>query len=192
MTPLKHTIPLAALGLALAGVTPPPAETPAQAPAIPTAPARAADPQLSDAQVLERLGADTERVVALGELAADKAISNDLRTFARDLAKDAKSAKKQIDKTSKEVGLTVVKGSPEAKKESDLDRLRKLSGAAFDKAVITELHANRVAVTELLTDAAKGAAAKELRALSSSMLTTVERQRDEAWRLMRTITASPS
>ena len=194
---IKHSIPAAILGLSLVGAAPPPGEPqqPQQPPAqaIPMPAAQTTAP-LSDAQVLMRLNSEAERAKALGELAADKATTDEVKKLGKDVSLGAHEAKAKVESTAKTVGvsLTGIEQAPKQKMDSTIERLRGLSGIAFDKAVVNALHANRASVADLLADSAAHATPNDVKTLAMSLLPGVEQQRDEAQRLMRELATRPS
>jgi putative membrane protein len=191
---VKHTIPAAILGLSLIGAAPPPGDPPqppAQSMPMPAAEKRA---PLSDAQILMRLDSEADRAKALGELAVDKASTPEVKKLGKDVSQGAHDAKARVETTAKTVGvsLTGLEAAPKEGMDSSIERLRGLSGIAFDKAVVNALHANRAAVADLLADSAANATPNDVKSLAASLLPGVEQQRDQAQRLMHELASRPS
>lgn len=76
--------------------------------------------------------------VELGELAADKASSPDVKDFAQRMVKDHSQANDQLKQIALQKNVTLPT-SPSAKDEMTKNRLSKMSGDAFDKAYMADM-----------------------------------------------------
>lgn len=73
--------------------------------------------------------------VTLGQLAAQKGTDPDVKTFGQHMVDDHSKANDQLKQLASQKGVTVASALPPSK-QKDVDRLNKLSGAAFDKAYV--------------------------------------------------------
>lgn len=188
MNPIvKYTLPTAVLGLALVSAAPPPADPPLAKPIT------TQNEGLGDAQVLVRLESQAERAKTLGALATEKATSADVKQLGKDVLNEANKTKARIENTAKSLGVALndVQPTPGAA-PAPMERLRELSGIAFDKAVVNELQANHAALVDLLAESSSHASSNDVKSLASSLLSGMERQRDEARRLMRELASRSS
>jgi len=76
--------------------------------------------------------------VALGQLAADKASSPEVKEFAQRMVKDHSEANDQLKQIATQKGVTLP-GSLSAKYETVRHKLSKLSGDAFDQAYMSDM-----------------------------------------------------
>jgi putative membrane protein len=74
--------------------------------------------------------------VTLGQLAAQKATDPDVKNFGQKMVDDHSKANDQLKQVASQKGITVPSSLP-ASKQKDVDKLSKLSGAAFDKAYVS-------------------------------------------------------
>jgi len=88
--------------------------------------------------------------IALGQMAATKAQSADVKAFGQKMVSDHKKAGDELDAAARADGETIPKGL-EAQHKIDAARFDKLSGAAFDKAYMKQMvedHQKTVALFE--------------------------------------------
>lgn len=76
--------------------------------------------------------------VELGQLAADKASSPDVKEFAQRMVKDHSQANDQLKQIAMKKGLTLPT-SPSVKNEATKNKLSSLSGDAFDQAYMSDM-----------------------------------------------------
>jgi uncharacterized protein (DUF305 family) len=188
---IKYTVPVAILGVGLASAAPPPGD---QLPQPTVKPAEQAMKPMNDAQVLMRLDSEADRAKTLGELAADKATTAEVKKLGKDISQGARDTKARVEATAKAVGVALKESEAAPKQGTDatIERLRGLSGIAFDKAVVNALHANRAAVADLLAESATRGNPNDVKSLAAQLLPGVERHRDEAKGLMVKLTSRPS
>lgn len=74
--------------------------------------------------------------VQLGQIAAQKASDSDVKNFGQRMVDDHTKANDQLKQVASQKGVTVPSTLP-ASKQKDVDKLNKLSGAAFDKAYVS-------------------------------------------------------
>jgi putative membrane protein len=76
--------------------------------------------------------------VELGQLAADKASSPEVKEFAQRMVKDHSQANDQLKQIAMQKGVTLP-SAPSKKNEATKDRLSKLNGDAFDRAYMADM-----------------------------------------------------
>jgi putative membrane protein len=91
----------------------------------------------SDKMFIEKAAQDGKAEVELGQLAQEKASSDDVKNFAKQLVNDHQQANDQLQKIAQEKGISIP-DKPDAKEQGEKDRLSKLNGADFDKAFMRE------------------------------------------------------
>ena len=74
--------------------------------------------------------------VQVGQIAAQKASDPDVKNFGQHMVDDHTKANDQLKQVASQKGITVPSSLP-ASKQKDVDKLNKLSGAAFDKAYVS-------------------------------------------------------
>jgi len=88
---------------------------------------------MNDQHFIEEAADGGMAEVELGQLAAEKATSPDVKQFAERMVKDHSQANDQLKQIAMEKGVTLP-SSPSKKTEATKDKLSKLNGAAFDRA----------------------------------------------------------
>jgi putative membrane protein len=76
--------------------------------------------------------------VELGQMAAEKASSPEVKDFGQRMVKDHSRANDQLKQIATQKGVTLP-SSPSAKDEATKKRLSKLSGSAFDQAYMQDM-----------------------------------------------------
>ena len=87
----------------------------------------------TDRDFLTKAAEGGKAEVELGNLATQKASSNDVKQFAQRMVEDHGKANKELEKVAKDKGIALP-DQPDAKDKAEKSRLEKLSGAQFDKA----------------------------------------------------------
>ena len=124
----------------------------------------------TDAAFAQKLAASNAAEIELSRIAYVRAHSPEVRTFARQLLIDHRDMAIKLDNFALERGHMVV-WQIEPEMASNIERLRTLDGAAFDKAymdLMVEAHSK--SVTTLETQAASG---RETASLANSFVPTV-------------------
>ena len=139
------------------------------------------------------IGGMTE--VELGNLAKEKAASDDVKQFGERMVTDHSKANDELKAWASQKGVTLP-SELDAKHKAVRDRLSKLSGAAFDKAYMADMltdHKEDVATFKKESSAARDA---DLKAWASQTLPTLEEHlkqaRDTAAKVGVTTTAMKS
>lgn len=107
--------------------------------------------------------------IALGKLAADHASSDDVKKYAARMVDDHTKANEQLGKLAGSKGVQIAT-APDAADQQDIDRLKGLDGAAFDRAysdLMVKSHKLTTGLFEL--EATKGEDA-EIRAFAHDTL----------------------
>jgi putative membrane protein len=71
--------------------------------------------------------------IALGKLAADQASSDDVKKYAARMVADHTQANEKLSKLAGSKGIQIAT-APDVAQQQDIDRLKSLDGAAFDRA----------------------------------------------------------
>lgn len=97
----------------------------------------------SSAQAIKTTAADTDFVrrassaslteIALGKLANDQASSSDVKTFAERMVADHTKANEDLGKLAGSKGVQIAV-APEPAQQQEIDRIKGLEGAEFDRA----------------------------------------------------------
>jgi putative membrane protein len=87
----------------------------------------------SDAQFAMKAAQGNMAEVALGQLATQKAQSDDVKKFGQRMTDDHQKAEQDLEGVASKANLTLPK-EPNAQQKAEQQRLEKLSGAAFDRA----------------------------------------------------------
>ena len=111
--------------------------------------------------------------VAMGKLASDRASSAEVKSFATRMVQDHQKAGEQLKSISSAKGATPP-GQLSKKDQSELDKLGKLQGAAFDKEYVkVQLAAHKDAVALFGSESKSGKDA-ELKQFASNTLPTLQ------------------
>src|SRR5215471_14292724 len=92
----------------------------------------------SDASFLKKAALGGLEEVELGKLAADKASNPDVKAFGQKMVDDHTRSNDGLMKLAQQKNLQVP-SAPDASGKREIDKLSKLSGAAFDKAYMKEM-----------------------------------------------------
>ena len=94
--------------------------------------------------------------ITLGRLAADQASSDDVKKYAARMVVDHTDANEKLGKLAGSKGIQIA-AAPDVAQQQDIDRLKALDGAAFDRAysdMMVRLHKLTTGLYEL--EATKG------------------------------------
>jgi putative membrane protein len=146
--------------------------------AISAAPALAASNKhakktVSDQTFMKEAAIGGMEEVELGNLAKQKASSNDVKQFGERMATDHGKADEDLKKIAQQKSIQLPTAL-DAKHKATVDRLSKLSGDAFDKAYMKEMlsdHKHDVAAFKKESTSAKDADVKQF---ASNTLPTLE------------------
>lgn len=107
--------------------------------------------------------------VALGKLAADQASSDDVKKYAARMVADHTQANEKLGKLAGSKGVQIAT-APDVAQQQDIDRLKGLDGAAFDRAYSDLMVRSHKLTTGLYELEAKKGEDAEIRAFASDTL----------------------
>jgi putative membrane protein len=117
------------------------------------------------------MGGMTE--VEAGELAAHKAVQNDVKGFAERMVKDHGNANEELKRIAAAKGVELPQ-KLDRKHRSDLERLEKLSGPDFDRAYMKYMLEDHQKDVAAFRKAARNLKDPDVKHLASSTLPTLE------------------
>jgi len=133
----------------------------------------------SDASFLKKAALGGLEEVELGKLAADKASNPDVKAFGQKMVDDHTRSNDGLMKLAQQKNLQVP-SAPDASGKREIDKLSKLSGAAFDKAymkAMVEDHKKDVAEFQKAANTAKDSDVKNF---ATTTLPTLKEHLDMA------------
>lgn len=98
-----------------------------------TAAAQAVKTTTADTDFVRRAGSASLTQIALGKLAAEQASSKDVKTYAASMVADHTRANEALARLAGSKGVQIAV-APEPAQQQEIDRIRALDGAAFDRA----------------------------------------------------------
>ena len=123
--------------------------------------------------------------VQLGQLAADKASSNDVKDFGKQMSDDHSKANDQLKSIAAQKGVTLPTDL-NAKDKAEKDRLSKLSGEQFDKAYMQAMVKDHVKDVSEFKKESSMAKDNDVKNFASQTLPTLESHLEKA----KTVAAS--
>jgi putative membrane protein len=134
-----------------------------------TAFAESARSSAADTDFVRKASSGNLTEIALGKLAADQASSDDVKKYAARMVADHTQANEKLGKLAGSKGVQIAT-APDVAQQQDIDRLKSLDGAAFDRAysdLMVRSHKLTTGLYEL--EASKGEDA-EIRAFAGDTL----------------------
>jgi len=134
-----------------------------------TGSAESARSSAADTDFVRKAGSGNLTEIALGNLAVDQASSDDVKKYAARMVADHTRANEALGKLAGSKGIQIAT-APDIAQQQDVDRLKGLDGAAFDRAysdLMVRSHKLTTGLYEL--EASKGEDA-EIRAFAGSTL----------------------
>jgi putative membrane protein len=113
--------------------------------------------------------------VELGKLATQKGSKDEIKQFGEKLASDHSKANEQLKQVAGKENIQVP-DALDSKHQSQIDKLAKLDGEAFDKAFLKDQLKDRQAAVQDFNSEAQSGADPELRTFASNMLPTLQQQ----------------
>jgi putative membrane protein len=117
--------------------------------------------------------------VQLGQLAADKASSDDVKQFGKMMVDDHTKANDQLKSVAQQKGITLPTDL-NAKDKAEKDRLSKLSGEQFDKAYMQAMVKDHVKDVSEFKKESTSAKDTDLKNFASQTLPTLQTHLDKA------------
>jgi putative membrane protein len=111
--------------------------------------------------------------VQLGQLAAQKATDPEVKNFGQRMVDDHSKANDQLKQLATQKGVTVASSLPPSK-QKDVDKLSKLSGAAFDKAYVGMMVEDHKKDVAEFKKESKGGKDSDVKSWASTTLPTLE------------------
>lgn len=100
---------------------------------VAAASAESARSSAADTDFVRKASSGNLTEIALGKLAADQASSDDVKKYAARMVTDHTQANEQLGKLAGSKGIQIAT-APDVAQQQDIDRLKNLDGAAFDRA----------------------------------------------------------
>lgn len=111
--------------------------------------------------------------VEMGNLAQQKAASDQVKQFGARMVQDHSKANDQLKQIASSKGVTLP-ASPDKKSQQTMDKMQKLSGAAFDKAYMSDMVADhKHDIAEFQKEAKSGKDA-DVKAFAEKTLPTLQ------------------
>nr|WP_063573185.1 DUF4142 domain-containing protein [Luteibacter rhizovicinus] len=98
-----------------------------------TASADSARSSAADTDFVRKASSGNLTEIALGKLAADQASSDDVKKYAARMVTDHTQGNEQLGKLAGSKGIQIAT-APDVAQQQDIDRLKGLDGATFDRA----------------------------------------------------------
>ena len=111
--------------------------------------------------------------VELGRLAADKASSERVKQFAQKMVDDHSKANEDLKEAAKKENIDLP-SSLDKKDQAEVDKLSKLSGAAFDKAYMSAMVKDHEKDVSEFRKAARSGGSSEVKSFAQNTLPTLE------------------
>jgi putative membrane protein len=150
-----------------------------------------------DARVVADLHRMNRMEISAGRMADEKGKASAVRVFGRRLARDHRAADAKVMAYSAKTGIDASAASPEgmeqaAKDQRQMERLRSLSGADFDRLFATTMERDHERAIDAVQNARGNVTDPNLRALLGQLLPTLQRHRAMAQALLVKVSAAPS
>lgn len=111
--------------------------------------------------------------VQLGQLAKDKGMSDDVKTYGQKMVDDHSKANGELTDLAQKKGVTLP-AKVDAKDQKEMDRLSKLSGAAFDKEYLKMMRKDHEKDVSAFKKEAQGGKDPDLTSWAQRTLPTLE------------------
>lgn len=116
--------------------------------------------------------------VKMGQLAADKAGSPDVKAFGQQMVDDHTKANDQLKSIAKDEGMTLP-GDVNQKQQAMYDRLSKLSGADFDKQYVKSMVMDHQEDVKDFQKEANSGKDEKIKSFASQTLPTLQQHLDK-------------
>lgn len=132
-----------------------------------------------DKEFVEKAAKGGMMEVQLGQYAEDNAKSEDVKEFAGRMVKDHGKANDELKKLAEQKGMKLP-DSMGSKHQGTMDKLKKSSGAEFDKAYMKEMVKDHTKDVSEFRKASKELSDKDLREWAKSTLPVLEEHLQQA------------
>ena len=127
-----------------------------------------------DQRILTSLAQANVNEVAAGNIALQKAVSPEVKSFAQKMVDDHTKGLQEVQQVAQAKNVTLPT-EPDAKHKKMADRLNALSGAEFDKSYVANAGVNdHKAAHKLVTDAQQKAKDPDIKALAAKLQPTID------------------
>lgn len=127
-----------------------------------------------DQKILGDLAQANLAEVAAGNIAVQKASAPEVKSFAQKMVDDHTKGLQEVQQVAQSKNVTLPT-EPDAKHKKMADKLNSLSGAAFDKAYLTNAGvSDHKAAHKLVMDAQKNAKDPDVKALAGKLQPTID------------------
>ena len=127
-----------------------------------------------DQKILSDLAQANVNEVAAGNIAVQKATAPEVKSFAQKMVDDHTKGLQEVQQVAQSKSVTLPT-EPDAKHKKMADKLNGLSGAAFDKAYVTNAGVNdHKAAHQLVMNAQKKATDPDVKALAAKLQPTID------------------
>jgi len=127
----------------------------------------------ADQDMLKQLASANMSEIEAGKIALDKSKNEQVRNFAQKMVDDHTKAQTQLNQLAQAKGVSLP-SEPDARHRKELDTLRSLSGAQFDKTYLLRGGvADHRQAHAMLTHIEKNAKDTDLKSLASNMMPTI-------------------
>jgi len=142
-------------------------------PSSATASTNKAEKPLSDKEFVLKASQGGMTEVELGRLASDKGGTSQVKDFGSRMVKDHSQANDELKGLADKKGIAV-DSKLDSRNQSQVDKLSKLSGPAFDKAYVTSQVRAHESTVKLFKEEAKSGQDPDLKSFASRTLPTLE------------------
>jgi putative membrane protein len=136
-----------------------------------------------DAKAMFRIGQNSLGVVVLGRLAAEKASDTGVKGFAKRVQAAHNDLNVRMDRLAKSKGIDLARELSDGD-QRELNRLKKLSGKAFDQAYVDAMIHNFSAIANTMHEEAKRGGDPDLREFCANNEAVV-RERNQAAKALK-------
>jgi len=136
----------------------------------------------ADLRYFQRLAEDNLAEIAAGKLAAQKAVSDDVRKYAARMIEDHGTMFAEQRSMAQSKGIALP-GAPDKEHANAMKRLQSQSGAAFDRSYMTQMVKDHEDTLKLVKDIASKATDAELKTAGDRAVPRIQEHLDMAKRL---------
>lgn len=134
---------------------------------------------LADKKFVEKAAKGGMAEVELGQLATQKASSDDVKKFGQRMVDDHSKANEELKQVAGAKGIDLPK-SLNAKEQATKDRLSKLSGDAFDRAYMQDMVKDHIKDVAEFQHESKSGKDSDIRNFASQTLPTLQEHLNQA------------
>jgi putative membrane protein len=140
----------------------------------------------ADRQFVERAAGAGMAEVELGQLAQQKASSQQIKVFAARMVQDHSKANEELKQLAQAKGMTVPAAGAKAHR-GEMDKLNKLSGADFDKQYVSHMVSDHRKTVAEFKKASESAQDLDLKAFAGKTLPTLQDHLNQAQSIQESV-----